>query len=75
MQVFPGNTADPTAFIAVVDTVRERFGLTDLTLVGDRGMITSARIAALREVGGLGWVTALRAPAVAALAATPGRCS
>ena len=72
VQVFPGNTADPTAFIAVVDTVRERFGLTDLTLVGDRGMITSARIAALPEVGGLGWVTALRAPAVAALAADTG---
>ncbi|MDP9210250.1 MAG: IS1634 family transposase [Actinomycetota bacterium] len=72
VQVFPGNTADPAAFIAAVDTVRERFGLTDLTLVGDRGMITSARIVALRELGGLGWVTALRAPAVAALAADTG---
>jgi hypothetical protein len=72
VQVFPGNTADPTAFTAAVDTVRERFGLTDLTLVGDRGMITSARIVALRELGGLGWVTALRAPAVAALAADTG---
>lgn len=72
VEVFPGNTADPTAFIAAADTVRERFGLTDVVMVGDRGMITSARIEALRELGGLGWVTALRAPAVAALAADDG---
>jgi transposase len=47
-----------------------RFGLSDVVMVGDRGMITSARIAALKEVGGLGWLTALRAPAIAALAAS-----
>jgi len=70
--VFPGNTADPTAFTAAVAAVRDRFGLPELTLVGDRGMVTSARIAALRELGGLGWVTALRAPTVAALAAADG---
>lgn len=54
VQVFAGNTADPTAFTHAVTTVRDRFGLRGLTLVGDRGMITPARVAALREVGGLG---------------------
>jgi hypothetical protein len=72
IRVFPGNTADPAAFIAAVDVVRERFGISELTLVGDRGMITSARIAALRELGGLSWITCLRAPAIKALAADDG---
>src|SRR5262245_20270224 len=72
IRVFPGNTADPAAFIEAVDLVRSRFGLTELTLVGDRGMITSARIAALRELGGLSWITCLRAPAIKALAAEDG---
>jgi hypothetical protein len=72
VRVFPGNTADPTAFTTIVDTVRDRFGLHRLVLVGDRGMITAARIDALRELGGLGWLTALRAPQIAALAADDG---
>ncbi|MGH9301935.1 MAG: IS1634 family transposase, partial [Acidimicrobiales bacterium] len=72
IEVFPGNTADPTAFIAVVETIRTRFGLTRLTMVGDRGMITSARISALREAGDLGWLTCLRAPQIAALAKDDG---
>jgi hypothetical protein len=68
VEVFAGNTADPTAFISAAQAVRERFGLTDVVMVGDRGMITSARITALKEVGGLGWLTSLRAPSIAALA-------
>ncbi len=72
IRVFRGNTADPTAFINAVDVVREKFGLTELTLVGDRGMITSARIDALRELGGLSWITCLRAPAIKTLAADDG---
>lgn len=72
VEVFAGNTADPTAFIAAVDKLRARFGLGDVVLVGDRGMITTARIKALQQIGGLGWVTSLRAPAVAALAAADG---
>ena len=72
VRVFPGNTADPAAFVEAVQIVRERFGLGELVLVGDRGMITSARIAALRELGGTGWLTALRAPQIAALAADQG---
>jgi hypothetical protein len=70
VEVFAGNTADPTAFISEAKAVRERFGLTDVVMVGDRGMVTTARIQALKEVGGLGWLTSLRAPSIAALAAS-----
>jgi len=72
VRVLPGNTADPTAFTGIVQAVKDTFKLTDMVMVGDRGMITSARVEALKELGGLGWVTALRAPAVAALAADDG---
>ena len=75
-RVFAGNTADPTAFTDIVEVVRTGFGLDRLVLVGDRGMITSARIAALRELNeagtGFGWITALRAPQIATLAAEDG---
>lgn len=67
IEVFSGNTGDPTAFISIVEAIRTRFGLDHLTMVGDRGMITSARITALREAGDLGWLTCLRAPQIAAL--------
>lgn len=72
VRVVAGNTADPTAFTLIVSAVRDTFGLKEMVMVGDRGMITSARIDALRELGGFGWVTALRAPAIAALAADDG---
>jgi len=72
VRVFPGNTADPTAFVQAVDVVRTKFGLREMVMVGDRGMITTARIDALRELGGLGWLTCLRAPAIAKLAAENG---
>ncbi|HZE14485.1 MAG TPA: IS1634 family transposase [Mycobacterium sp.] len=76
VRVFPGDTADPTAFTDIIEVVRTQFGLTRLVLVGDRGMITTARIAALRELNdtgaGFGWITALRAPAIAKLAAADG---
>jgi hypothetical protein len=52
---------------AQIEKLRVRFGLTDIVLVGDRGMLTSARIDRLREVGGIGWVSCLRAPAIRAL--------
>ncbi len=68
IEVFAGNTADPSAFISIVESVRTRFGLTRLTMVGDRGMITSARIRALRDDTNLGWLTCLRAPQIAQLA-------
>jgi hypothetical protein len=68
VEVFAGNAAGPTAFISAAQTVRERFGLADVVMVGDRGMMTTARIKALKQVGGLGWLTSLRAPSIAALA-------
>jgi hypothetical protein len=72
VRVFPGDTADPTAFTEIVTVVGTQFGLDRLVLVGDRGMITSARITALGELAdsptGFGWITALRAPAIAKLA-------
>ncbi|MGO9186020.1 IS1634 family transposase [Mycobacterium sp.] len=76
VRVFTGNTADPDAFTDIVEVVRTRFGLTRLVLVGDRGMITSARIDAIRELNDagtdFGWITALRAPQIAKLAADDG---
>ena len=79
VRVFAGNTADPGAFTEIVPVIRDTFGLDTLVLVGDRGMITSARIAALRELNDdpntttdFGWITALRAPDIAKLAAEDG---
>src|SRR6266536_386420 len=68
IQVFAGNTADPSAFTGAVDVIRGKFALRELVMVGDRGMITSARIRALTELGGLSWITCLRAPAIRKLA-------
>jgi Transposase DDE domain len=72
VRVFAGDTGDPTAFVEAVTVVRDRFDLTDLVMVGDRGMITTARIDALKQHTQLGWLTCLRAPAIAALAAADG---
>ncbi|MHB1802566.1 MAG: IS1634 family transposase [Actinomycetes bacterium] len=72
VRVLAGNTADPTAFSQIATEVRSTFKLADMVMVGDRGMITTARISQLRELGGFGWITALRAPALAALAADDG---
>jgi len=67
VEAFSGNTADPATLEAQITKVRDRFGLTDVVLVGDRGMLTSARIERLKAVGGIGWVSCLRAPAIRAL--------
>ena len=79
VRVFPGNTGDPAAFTAIVQVVRDTFGLRDMVMAGDRGMITSARIAALNQAGDgtarpdrYGWITALRAPAIRKLMADDG---
>jgi hypothetical protein len=76
VRVLSGDTADPVAFSQIVDEIRAKFDLEQLVLVGDRGMITSARIGMLRELNedagtatDFGWITALRAPAIAKLAA------
>ena len=70
VEAFAGNTADPATVEAQIEKLRTRFGLADVVLVGDRGMLTSARIERLREVGGIGWVSCLRAPAIRALVET-----
>jgi hypothetical protein len=67
VEAFAGNTADPATVEAQVEKLRLRYGLTDIVLVGDRGMLTSARIERLREVDGIGWVSCLRSPAIRAL--------
>src|SRR6266581_4802521 len=79
VRVFPGNTGDPAAFTAIADVAREKFGLERMVMVGDRGMITSARIRALNQLedgtqrpDGYGWITALRAPAIKKLMAEDG---
>jgi hypothetical protein len=79
VRVVPGDTADPIAFTEIVGELPTTFGIEDLVLVGDRGMITTARIAMLRELNDdagtetdFGWITALRAPAVAKLARDDG---
>jgi Transposase DDE domain len=72
IDLFKGNTADAIAFKTAVDKVRKDFGLRELVFAGDRGMITTTRIEDLRALEGAGWVTALKAPAIAALAADGG---
>lgn len=67
VEVFAGNTADPTTLGVAVTKVRERFGLERVVLVGDRGMITSARIREELRPAGLDWITALRAPQIKTL--------
>jgi Transposase DDE domain len=68
VQVFEGNTADPSTLALQIDKLKARFNLARIVLVGDRGMITSARIEADLKPAGLDWVSALRAPAIRKLA-------
>jgi len=71
VEVFEGNVGDPKTLAAQIKKLRERFGITRVVLVGDRGMITEARIREdLAPIAGLDWITALRAPAIQALAAS-----
>ena len=68
VEVYPGNTGDPTTLASQIFKVRERWGLNRVVWVGDRGLLTDARIdEELRPVEGLEWITALRAPALGAL--------
>jgi hypothetical protein len=79
VRVFPGATGDPAAFTSIVQVIRDKFALRDMVMVGDRGMITSARIAALNQAGDgtprpdpYRWITALRGPAIKKLMAEDG---
>ena len=67
VEVFHGNTADPATVGAQVDKLRHRFGFSRVVLVGDRGMLTEARIREDVKPAGLDWISALRGPAVRSL--------
>ncbi|TAM67035.1 MAG: IS1634 family transposase [Microbacteriaceae bacterium] len=69
IRVVPGNTADPAAFEQIAIEMKTTFGVQEMVMVGDRGMITSARIRQLKDLDGLGWVTALRSISIASLVA------
>ena len=65
VEVFEGSTGDPKTVAAQVDKIRNRFGLQRVVLVGDRGMLTGARIREdLQGIDGLRWITTLRAPTI-----------
>ena len=72
VEVFPGNTADPATVAAQVAKLRERFGIEHIVWAGDRGMLTSARIEQVLKPQGMDWVSSLRAPQIALLAAEHG---
>jgi hypothetical protein len=72
VEVFDGNTADPATLAAQIDKLKRRFDLRRVVMVGDRGLLTEARINQALRPAGLDWITALRAPAIKALTAEAG---
>ena len=72
VEVFEGNTADPVTLAAQIDKLKQRFKLQRVVMVGDRGVLTSARIEQTLRPAGLDWITALRAPAIKQLATAGG---
>jgi Transposase DDE domain len=72
IEVFEGNTSDPSTVGHQIAKLKERFGLKRVVMVGDRGMITNARIKVDLKPAGLDWITALRAPAIQQLASEDG---
>jgi Transposase DDE domain len=72
VEVFAGNTADPATLAPQITRIKQRFGLRHVVLVGDRGLITAARIEQTLRPAGLDWITALRAPQIQALATADG---
>jgi transposase len=69
VSVFPGNTGDPTTLLPEVERVRADFGIGQLVLVGDRGMISQTQITALQRLAGVDWITALKTGAIRDLVA------
>jgi hypothetical protein len=67
IEVFDGNTGDPKTLATQIEKLKHRFDLDHVVLVGDRGMITQARITKDIKSAGLDWITSLRAPAIKAL--------
>lgn len=67
VDVYAGNTGDPATVPDQVEKLRARFGLSRVILVGDRGMLTEPQIGKLKQHPGLGWISALRGPAIGEL--------
>jgi transposase len=67
VQVYPGNTGDPATVGDQVEKLRQRFALSRVVIVGDRGMLTQAQIHKLKQHPGLGWISSLRSPAIRSL--------
>jgi hypothetical protein len=67
VSVFEGNTGDPTTLLPQVETLQKTFGIDQIVLVGDRGMISQKQIEALKQRAGLEWITALRTGAIRTL--------
>lgn len=67
IEVFEGNTADPKTLESQIQKLRERFGLSRVVLVTDRGILTQVQIDKIRDIPGLDWITALRSPSIARL--------
>jgi transposase/ribosomal protein L35 len=70
VEVYPGNTADPTTVGDQVEKLRERFSLSRVVIVGDRGMLTQAQIEKLKQYPGLSWISSLRSHAIRSLVET-----
>src|SRR5207302_9816770 len=72
VEVFEGNTADPMTLSSQIDKLKQRFKLQRVVMVGDRGLLTSARIEQTLRPAGFDWITAMRAPAIKQLAGEDG---
>jgi hypothetical protein len=70
VEVYPGNTGDPTTVGDQVEKLRERFSLSRVVIVGDRGMLTQAQIEKLKQYPGLSWISSLRSHAIRSLVET-----
>ena len=68
VEVYPGNTGDPTTVPDQISNIRKRFGLSRVVFVGDLGMLTQTRIEAIKKHSGIGWISALRSDAIRRLA-------
>jgi transposase len=67
IEVFEGNVGDPSTLANQIENVKQRFGIAHIVLIGDRGMITEARINETVKPAGINFITALRAPAIHSL--------
>lgn len=67
VSVFPGNMGDPKTLIPAAEKARNDFGISDIVLVGDRGMMSQKQIDELKEIGGIDWITALKTGAIRSL--------